>query len=231
MSGLYKFHRRTNQPIVVTGTSTDPYFSNVSLLLTGDGTAGSTTFTDVSSSPKTLTAYGNVQISTTQVKYGSGAMYFDGSGDYLSLSSTSDFNFGSGDFTIELWIKTNIKINYQAIFISADIGLWIHTNAAGDLIYGAGSGDRLAGYGQVCDDLWHHIAITRGSGTVRVFVDGVQTDTTSNTTAINLTSSITFGTYNGSRYYTGYMDDIRITKGVARYTANFTPPTQALPTS
>lgn len=209
---------------------TDPYFSSVSLLLNGDGTNGSTTFTDLSSSPKVITAYGTTQISTTQKKFGTASLLFDGSGDYLSLSANTAFNFGTGDFTVELWIKTNIKINYQSIFISADASLWLHTDSAGNLIYGAGSGDRLTGYGQVCDDAWHHIAITRFSGTVRLFIDGVQKDTTSNTTSINLTTPITIGTYSSSRYYTGYIDDLRITKGVARYTANFTPPTAALPT-
>jgi hypothetical protein len=229
--GLARYTANFTPPVaafIASGpTQADPYYSSVSLLLNGDGTNGSQVFTDLSSSPKTITANGNAQISTAQQRYGTGAMYFDGNGDYLSLSTSPYFNFGTGDFTIEVWIKTNTKVDYQSIFISGDIGLWMHTNSAGNFIYGAGSGDRLAGYGQVCDDAWHHIAITRASGTVRVFVDGVQKDTTSNTTAINLTNPITIGTYSSSRYYTGYMDDFRITKGVARYTTNFTPPSAA----
>ena len=82
-------------------SSSDPYFSSTKLLLNGNGTNGSTTFTDSSNSSYTVTANGNAQISTAQSKFGSASMYFDGTGDYLTVSNaTASDVFGSGDFTM-----------------------------------------------------------------------------------------------------------------------------------
>jgi len=83
----------------------DPNFADVSLLLHMDGSNGSTTFTDSSSNGLTVTANGNAQISTTQSKFGGSSAYFDGNGDYLTASHASNFNFGSGDFTAEVWFN------------------------------------------------------------------------------------------------------------------------------
>ena len=85
---------------------TDPYWSNGVLLLRGDGADGGTTFTDSSSSAKTVTVNGNTNTSATNFKTGNAAMTFDGLGDYLTLADSSDWDFGSGDFTIEFWYRT-----------------------------------------------------------------------------------------------------------------------------
>ena len=90
----------------VGGVERDPFFANVSLLLHGDGTNGSTTIVDSSPSPKTVTAVGDAKISTAQSKFGGASIGFDGSGDSLAAPASIS-HFGTGDFTIELWIYRN----------------------------------------------------------------------------------------------------------------------------
>jgi hypothetical protein len=100
---------------------TDPYFSNVSLLLHGDGTNGSTTIVDSSASPKTLTAFGNAQISTAQSKFGGSSIAFDGTGDYLSISSSNDLTLGTSDFTLETWARlATVSAQHNQIITTGD---------------------------------------------------------------------------------------------------------------
>ena len=90
----------------------DPYYDNVSLLLHGDGTNGSTTIVDNSPSPKTMTALGNAQISTTESLFGGSSLYFDGSGnDAIQTLPGNDFVYGTGPFTLEAWIYYQGKGN------------------------------------------------------------------------------------------------------------------------
>jgi hypothetical protein len=81
----------------------DPNFANVSLLLYGNGINGSTSIIDSSPSPKTVTAFGNAQISTAQSKFGGSSIAFDGTGDYLTVPDNDNFALGNGNFTIECW--------------------------------------------------------------------------------------------------------------------------------
>ena len=88
----------------VTTTIEDPYADNVSLLLNGNGDNGSTTFTDSSSYGHTVTPVGDAPLSTTHSKFGGASMYFDGSGDYLSIPDSDQFEIGSGEFPFEAWV-------------------------------------------------------------------------------------------------------------------------------
>ena len=90
-------------PYSFASTPTDPNFADVSLLLHGDGANNSTTFTDSSSNNFTLSRVGDVKISTTESKFGGSSIFFDGTGDYLTLANNSDFNFPN-DFTVEAWV-------------------------------------------------------------------------------------------------------------------------------
>ena len=103
---------------LVAAANGDPSFSKVSLLLSGDGANGSTTFTDTSPTPKTLTRCGDSQISTVQSKFGGASMYFDGVGDYLSLSASQ--LIGTSDFTIEAWVRlTSTSVDTEVISIGS----------------------------------------------------------------------------------------------------------------
>lgn len=208
----------------------DPHYANVSLLLHGDGADNGTVFTDNSPSPKTVTAYGDAKTSTAQSKFGGTSIFFDGNGDYLVSPSNSAFQFGTGDFTIEAWvyIPTGISGSYAAI---CDIRSSPYGNGA--VLFKLNSSRQLGYYGAtetnttatVPLSTWTHVAISRSSGTTRLFISG----DLSATVADGDNKSIN-GCYIGRVYdnahpaFSGYIDELRITKGVARYTANFTPP-------
>jgi hypothetical protein len=214
---------------------TDPYFANVSLLLHGDGTNGSTTIVDSSPTPKTVTAVGNAQISTAQSKFGGSSLAFDGTGDYLSLPLDNQISFGSGEFTFEFWLFRNTS-SYFAIFDTRALG----QNPDGQILfYVLSNGEvevivkgvtRLSG-GSTTINSWNHYALVRDSSNVVTgYINGVSVGTWSTSENFTLGSAPTIGsTVNNTFYLNGYIDDLRITKGVARYTSNFTPPTAPFP--
>ena len=202
--------------------------TNTSLLFSGTNAS----IIDKSQTAQTLTLNGDTKSSTTQSKYLSSSMYFDGTGDYVSVANHDSLNFGSGDFTVEAWINTTTKVNYQSIVGKWDNtnGYWLHVESTGYVIGGLDGATYLQGSVDVADGNWHHIAMTRSGTTVRIFVDGtLDSSATQNNTATN-TSELRIGSLSSTyaRYFVGYISDVRITKGLARYTANFTPPTEAL---
>jgi hypothetical protein len=222
---------------VFTGTkSNDPNYSNVSLLLNGNGTNGSTTFTDSSSYGHTVTPNGNAQISTVQSKFGGASMYFDGSGDYLSLpNDQTSFDFGTGNFTIECWIywpggPGNIFSQRHA-FDNNNTGMSWRTSTSNLLFfYGNGLGGFSTPSTSLPTNAWNHIALTRNGNTFTMWING-QSQATNTITATMIYYPPAIGRVQGvaAEYLNAYLDDFRITKGVARYTSNFEPPTAQLP--
>lgn len=211
----------------------DPDFASVVLLLHCDGMDGSTTFTDSSNSAHTITAVGNTQISTTAPKFGTGAALFDGVADSLSAPASANWAFGTADFTVEYWLKSSSSSNQQYFALPVTNGWSILLY--GGLIYWQSIYEVTNLYNRTptfLDGNWHHIAHCRSGTSHRFFVDGAQvgaTVTDSTNYAISGTA-LAIGSAAG-RHYNGRFDDIRITKGVARYTADFTPPTAAFPDS
>jgi hypothetical protein len=192
-----------------------------------------------------LQTVGNAQISTSVVKYGTGSMYFDGIGDYLLTENRTNFNMGSSDFTIEAWVYTGSTS--QQVIIGANrnvdgIGAWMfninHPGFGKVRFFCIYSGSTVLDYnvgtGTISDSAWHHIAVTRSGSSVRIFIDGTQTGTT-NTTLGTASINDAIADYrvgsstDNALNFNGYIDDLRVTKGYARYTANFTPPTAAFP--
>lgn len=216
----------------------DPYASNVSLHLKMNGANGSTTFTDSSPNALAVTAVGNAQISTTQSKYGGASAYFDGTGDYLSIASSSYFNLPA-DFTVECWFNPSNGTNSQQVIA----GKWTGTgNVAWTVVINPGLSQILLGTANsgnfvatltftatstITTNIWHHLAVVRSGSTVLVFLNGVQAGagqtSTSNLTASD-SNALTIGQFQGINYFTGYIDELKITKGVARYTSAFTSP-------
>ena len=215
---------------------------NVSLLLHGDGTNGSTSIVDDSIYNHTITAYGNAQISTTQSKFGGASMYFDGSGDYLASPVSDTLSLGTSDFTIECWAWRLANAPANSVLMqmsnSADIysALFGFAGAGNFLVYlsSAGSSWDIASgqvLGSIDNETWVHYALTREGSTFRTFKNGVQQSTwTSSASIYQAGNQVRIGA--GQPYavcnYGGYIDDLRITKGLALYTSNFTPPTTAL---
>jgi hypothetical protein len=214
-----------SQPVPV-----DPQFGSVSLLLHGDGTNGSTTITDNSPTPKTVTAVGNAQISTAQSKFGGASILFDGTGDYLGVGSNSAFGYGLSDFTIETWVYRNVSsslqiITDQRVGVPTQLVPTLYFNAT-TLFYYVNGGNRITG-GVVPASQWVHIALSRSGTSTKLFINGLQGGATYADSNNYIDSPVRVGGANdgGSvASLNGYLDDLRITKGVARYTSNFTPP-------
>ena len=213
----------------------DPYFANVSLLLRGDGTNGSTTIVDGSLSSKTVTAVGNAQISTAQSKFGGASIYFDGSGDYLTLTNDASFVFGTGSFTIEMWVyhtsQNSQKVYYDGRPLSTN-GAYValYKTSENKLALFVNTASRIVGTTSILQNDWYHIAVCRQGSSTKLFLNGIQEGSTFTDTTdyLNGTSRPIIGAdgFNPSSntQMQGYIDDLRITKGVARYTSNFTPP-------
>ena len=208
----------------------DPYVNNVSLMLSMDGANGSTTFTDLSQNALAVTAVGNAQISTTQSKYGGSSAYFDGSGDYLTTPANS-IVLGSGDWTIEFWLYLNNSGASNLIdqrSSPTQLAPSIYYNGSSIIYYTLGL-DRIIGSSLQLNQ-WHHIAVVKASSQTKMYLNGTQTGSTYSDSNNYIGPNFTIGAYQplGNTPPNGYIDDLRITKGISRYNASFTPPTAPL---
>lgn len=229
---VVRAYRRDTGVLLVAGVSGDDSpeetgdadFASVVLLLHCDGADGSTTFTDSSGTPKIVTANGDAHIETDQSQFGGASGQFDGTGDSLSIASHADFGFGTGDFTIEFWVRPgNVGVGAKRIIYFNDDTLNCDINNGTIYVYNGS----VRNFGSVAVNTWYHVAYTRSSGTLRCFLDGVSGYSGSDTTN-TAARTLTIGAKNTAvELLTGYIDELRITKGVARYTANFTPPAAA----
>ena len=179
-----------------------------------------------------LETVGNAQVSTSVVKYGSGSIAFDGSGDYLRLPTSPNIGMGTGDFTIEFWIYRSANGN-QIIFdqrsTATQVALCIF-NDGNDIIRFFVNGSNVITGGTIPLATWTHFALCKASSLTRMFFNGVQVGSTYVDTNNYVTNPLFIGAqFDTASGVNGYLDDLRITKGVARYISNFTPPQVALP--
>ena len=220
---------------------TDPNFSSVSLLLPLNGANNSTTFTDASNnalSPSSVV--GDVKISTAQSKFGSASALFPSTGNnsYIRYTAQSALQF-SGDFTIELWLWQSEFEDRVVGSSSSDSNTQVFRlsqSGAGNLsFYLNGTQVFNPTAADLATNTWQHLAICRSGSNTRMFVGGVQKGSTNTSwTGPFRMDVIGHFFFSGSAYgnqFKGHIDDLRITKGIARYTANFTPPSEAHPTS
>lgn len=175
---------------------------------------------------------GDAKISTVQQKYGSSSMFFDGTGDYLTVLNHPNLQFGTGDFTVECWIFATAVGGAQKCIISKGTSttgweLRIGGAVSGGLDFSYAS-TAVTNATVVTLNTWHHVAVTRSGTAVKIFLDGVNVGSATTATDFSQTDALKIGESRaGSQTFSGYIDDLRITKGYARYTANFTPPTAA----
>jgi hypothetical protein len=229
-----------------TGTRTDSNSSSIVLAIPMDGANNGTTFTDESAtikgsgSAKSITRNGDSKTSTTQSKFYGSSGAFDGTGDYLTLASSSDFDFGTGDFTIEAWLYLNSLPSGNGYPAASWIVGWgpTESNPGFDFVVGSTNiilaisnfaSPTISTAHELSSGKWYHVAATRSGSTARVFVDGVLkgSATTSETASTNpngIAVSAAEPTGATSGNLNGYLQDLRIYKGVAKYTGNFNPP-------
>jgi len=234
--GVAYYTANFNVPTAAFPNSTDNSFSSVMLLLHCNGSSNSTTFNDSSSSARLVTPNGNSKISTTESKFGGASAVFDGSGDFLSASISG--GLGSGAFTVEFWFyrnssnpSTSVMFNSRSGIVGSN-GIDIFTNGRVSTANNWIFEDQPVTLIQ--DNTWTHFALTRdGSNIMRRFFNGTQVGANSTVTNNFSESTMQIGgsTELNVGYMSGYLDDIRITVGTARYTTNFTPSAEPFPDS
>jgi len=206
------------------------------LLIHCDGNDGSTTFTD-EASPHTITANGNAQVDTAYKKFGTGALLSDGTGDYLSVPDHADWFMDTGTFTIDMWMRFNVAPSaptsadfaYQEVDDNNYVKFYYLDNYL-RLLIKSGGDTKVAMYATwyPAADTWYHIALIRGWGgnandwaiTIGGSVRDVETDADS---WPDLAASLIIG------HFDGWTDEPRVSKGIARWTANFAPPLSEYP--
>ncbi|MDP2090516.1 MAG: LamG domain-containing protein, partial [Candidatus Gracilibacteria bacterium] len=223
----------SSKNLIVTAV-TDPYWNNVVLLMHFDGANGSTIFTDQKG--HTFSNGGTSSISNALSKFGGSSLLLNGS-SYIQTPALSDWNFGTGDFTIEFFVKFNnigagvytpgnqyfmdIGSNNMGIrwYSGSGWDIWTNTTVISSTEANPGTSN------------WIHIVYQRSGNTFRVYKNGILTTTSNYSGSLGSNNILRIGNHGGDPSYglNGYMDELRITKGVARYTANFTPPTEAYP--
>lgn len=230
------------QAMIAGPGATDPSFSSVTSLIHFDGTDGATTFPDVKGFNWTPdSTIGNIIISTAQSKFGGSSLFITSGGGNLRASSSGKFDFGSGAFTIECWVRPTAGFfgAYPNIFSTrgGGSGITIRIDASGFLEFFWGDGNNVINTSTaVSTSIFSHVALTRSGNTIRLFLNGVLLGSTTVSGSLTTGASSfgyigTDGGASSSENYRGYIDDFRVTKGVARYTAGFTPPTSAFPNS
>jgi hypothetical protein len=208
---------------------TEPFIndSDTILLLHCDGTNSSTVFRDDNGAraQKGIQAIGNAQISTAQSKFGGASLLLDGTGDYLS--STTPLTIGTGDWTVECWIRTGTanRVFFDNRIPTSSAGVFF-LNASGFPAYYDNTTSTVAGTTNCADTTWRHIAYSKSGTTLRIFVNGtVDATYTSYSSDMGTGRSFVVGAqFDGDIPINGHIDEFRVSN-TARYTANFTAPT------
>lgn len=204
--------------------------TNTSLLLnaTNAGIYDATTLNN-------METVGNAQVSTTQAKWGSSSMAFDGTGDWLLFPNRNELLLGTGNFTIEGWVYLSAVGAARGIVGkgTATTGWLVSTNSTNNVVFTYGS-STITSTGTLSVSTWYHIAVVRqGTGTnlTKIYINGTNDGTGTVSTDFNQTNSMYVGAdRTAGSALNGYIEDLRITKGIARYTSNFTAPTAPFPT-
>jgi hypothetical protein len=229
--------RRHSGGLAMTGND-----ANTTVLLHMDGADAATTFTDSNAggSAHEWTAAGNAQIDTAESKFGGASGLFDGNGDAITTTNHADFDMGTGDFTIDCWFNRsggNGASRFMAQLRSSITSCaYLSLNTSNQLqgvINLPNLGDKtIAGATTITATGWHHAALVRHGGNMYLFLDGVSEGSLSDLSTEAVRDSdlgMTVGASGGpsSSYWFGWIDEVRLSKGLARWTTGFTPPTGA----
>jgi Concanavalin A-like lectin/glucanases superfamily len=210
------------------------------LLLHCDGAASSTVFPDATGL-HTVTATGNAHVGTSLPKFGTGRLDVNATAStLLTLDGSADFAFGTGDFTIDLWITFGAIGGNPSIFYdgrgsgeTTRVTASLYTSTDSKLHLYMGTADVIVGTTVLTINTFYHVAVARASGTSRLFLNGnlEGSATDSNNYTIGASRPTIGGDGNnptaGTTSLSGAMDEIRVSKSISRWTANFTPPATA----
>lgn len=208
------------------------------LMLHMNGSDTSTTFTDDSGTGKTVTAAGNAQIDTAQSYFGGASGLFDGTGDWLTVPDNADWNFGTGDFTIDFRVRFAELVSSRAFYQQRvndnnRVLLYWDFGASELSFYVFNGGVTIANMlrsWSPSTNTWYHVALVRTGNTARMFIDGTQigADFSITGTMPDLAAVISIGgrSSEGDLGLNGWLDEFRIQKGEAAWTSNFSPPTE-----
>lgn len=216
--------------------------SNTKALLHFDGADASTTITDESG--KTWTAYGNAQLDTAQAFFGSSSLLLDGNGDYIASADHADWYFGTGDFTVDCWFRFAVVDTTSTYTFFSQLGDASHYYNCyyynGGIYFQQVNGSlniNILNYTPtISANTWYHFAVIKVSNVYRFFINGVQfgTDATDADEVADFAGPFEVGRINIAGYYgylNGWLDEYRVSKGIARWTTNFTPPPAPYPYS
>jgi PKD repeat protein len=236
VAGKYDVSLITNNSIGANITTKTQYIN-----LTSDNDANLTSWLHMNNSfagekGVAWTVNGNAQISNSIFKYGGGSGWFPGAtNDYVSTPSSSAFNFSTGDFTIEMWVNVTSVASANDHIISKTNnarnrgwGLDRTDSAKGDSGWDFWMGNDSQGQvffnAPIPNKTWNHIVVERQSGIIYLYINGNLTNSSAGFNAnYDTIDPVWLGRQSG-QYYNGYIDEFRITKGLARWNANFTPP-------
>ncbi|MBL7130493.1 MAG: VCBS repeat-containing protein [Candidatus Omnitrophica bacterium] len=202
------------------------------LLLHCDGGDGSTNFPDSSVFNHPVTAVGGAQIDAAEYKFGSASGLFDGDGDYLSIPDSNDWDYGSGDFTIDFWVRFNDTASenyFYDQYTSPTDSIRFSLSPTNNIIFRAKTGGVNDAYyvynWSYSSGVWSHLALVRNGTSLLLFIDGTLVtwtfiyDAIGNNILPDISADLEIG-----KYLNGWLDEFRISKGIARWTSNFTPP-------
>ena len=214
-------------------------FHKVKLLLPLNGSNAATSASDLSNDNRTITFSGsNANISTAQSKFGGSSLYIGGDGSKIEIGA--DGLSATGDFTFECWIYDTSVDNYPQLAInSSSNGFFLYlgngATSGSNKVLRHWNGGVVTNFStELPQSQWYHFALVRSGSTVKLYIDGTADSTTrtdSGTYLMGQSSTLTIGADGSGNDFRGYINDLRITNGLARYTTNFTPPTSAHLTS
>lgn len=215
-------------PIWSASAGQDAY---TTLLLHGDGADATTTFLDSAAIPHSVSAGGSVQVDTAQSVFGGASILFNGASDYLSLADNDDWDFGTGDFTIDFRVRfASIGATHTLLsnYAGSSSGWAVQLRDTGTTLnFSWGDALLVTRSWSPSTNTWYHVAIIRAAGVIGLYVNGtllgatasVSTSLSGSSAALNIGRLPTLGL----QYFAGWMDEIRISKGIARWSGNFTP--------
>lgn len=232
------------------GTLGDPHWSKVSLLLNFDNDPGSVQVYDASAYGHIATVHGTSSVMADRVRSGSGSLRFRQSGDRVEFADHEAFEMGAGDGTVEFWVNSvSLTASQGHAYLtkswpssSNGYGSWLfYKDGSNNLVFYAASGTSswniannvtLLSAANFTQNVWHHIAFSRQGSAIRLFANGVLVATiTSSLAMLSDAQPLRLGGGNGANQsVNAYLDGVRITKGVARYTSAFTPEVGPWPT-